>query len=344
MSLGILGLSWWLSGKEPTWQCRTLWFDPLVWGLSWWLSSKEPTCQCRTLWSGPLIGKIPWRRKWQPTPVFLTGKSRNRGAWWAIVRGVAKSQTRLSDWTTVWFVNLPFLRIKCILGSGFCTCRWCVCLSVCGLMYIWDRRKPFRQVLVDSCFWLNFPPLFLLLWEPLRNEVTCLWMCLLFYCRVCVWGGTGMSFHLSVPKHLEVWAVWFICVSPLPVTLWVLVCSSKARPSPGRHPKHQMSLLLCVLFQKGQKHNKGSHSPETLDEDFREILSSLYMLNHCFLNHLSLLRQCWCKLPSTSYLIQVLYLDSVESHHHLPETYLIMMSSSWGQAPQVQSWALPVAD
>ena len=21
------------------------------------------------------VGKIPWRRKWQPTPVFLTGKS-----------------------------------------------------------------------------------------------------------------------------------------------------------------------------------------------------------------------------------------------------------------------------
>ena len=23
----------------------------------------------------PLVGKIPWRRKWQPTPVFLPGKS-----------------------------------------------------------------------------------------------------------------------------------------------------------------------------------------------------------------------------------------------------------------------------
>ena len=23
---------------------------------------------------GRLIGKIPWRRKWQPTPVFLPGK------------------------------------------------------------------------------------------------------------------------------------------------------------------------------------------------------------------------------------------------------------------------------
>ena len=23
----------------------------------------------------PEVGKIPWRRKWQPTPVFLPGKS-----------------------------------------------------------------------------------------------------------------------------------------------------------------------------------------------------------------------------------------------------------------------------
>ena len=24
----------------------------------------------------PWVGKIPWRRRWQPTPVFLPGKSR----------------------------------------------------------------------------------------------------------------------------------------------------------------------------------------------------------------------------------------------------------------------------
>ena len=40
-----------------------------------------------------------WRRKWQPTPVFLPGESRGRGAWWAAVCGVAQSWTRLSDFT-----------------------------------------------------------------------------------------------------------------------------------------------------------------------------------------------------------------------------------------------------
>ena len=36
-----------------------------------------------------------WRRKWQPTPVFLPGESRDGGAWWAAIYGVAQSQTRL---------------------------------------------------------------------------------------------------------------------------------------------------------------------------------------------------------------------------------------------------------
>ena len=36
-----------------------------------------------------------WRRKWQPTPVFLPGESQGGVAWWAAVYGVAQSRTRL---------------------------------------------------------------------------------------------------------------------------------------------------------------------------------------------------------------------------------------------------------
>ena len=35
-----------------------------------------------------------WRRKWQPTPVFLPGESQRQ---WAPVYGVAQSQTRLKQ-------------------------------------------------------------------------------------------------------------------------------------------------------------------------------------------------------------------------------------------------------
>ena len=36
-----------------------------------------------------------WRRKWQPTPVFLLENPRDGGAWWAAISGVAQSRTRL---------------------------------------------------------------------------------------------------------------------------------------------------------------------------------------------------------------------------------------------------------
>ena len=39
------------------------------------------------------------RRQWHPTPILLPGKSMDRGAWNAAVHGVAKSQTRLNDFT-----------------------------------------------------------------------------------------------------------------------------------------------------------------------------------------------------------------------------------------------------
>ena len=62
-----------------------------------------------------------WRRKWQPTPVFLPGESQGQGgAWWAAIYGVAQSRTRrkrLSGssifiwhvWIYIEHVNLPWL-------------------------------------------------------------------------------------------------------------------------------------------------------------------------------------------------------------------------------------------
>ena len=38
-------------------------------------SDKESPCQCRICGFHPWVKKISWRRKWQPTPVFLPGKS-----------------------------------------------------------------------------------------------------------------------------------------------------------------------------------------------------------------------------------------------------------------------------
>ena len=50
---------------------------PEPWGFPGGASGKELICQCRRhkrLGFNPWMGKIPWRRAWQPTPVFLLGE------------------------------------------------------------------------------------------------------------------------------------------------------------------------------------------------------------------------------------------------------------------------------
>ena len=36
----------------------------------------------RDVGSIPGLGRFPWRRKWQPTPVFVLGQFHGQGAWW----------------------------------------------------------------------------------------------------------------------------------------------------------------------------------------------------------------------------------------------------------------------
>ena len=43
---------------------------------------------------------MPWRRKWQPTPVFFLENSMDRGAWQATDHGIPKSQTQVTNTST----------------------------------------------------------------------------------------------------------------------------------------------------------------------------------------------------------------------------------------------------
>ena len=43
-------------------------------GLPWWLRRSRICLQCRRPRFNPWVGKVPWRRKWQPTLVFLSGE------------------------------------------------------------------------------------------------------------------------------------------------------------------------------------------------------------------------------------------------------------------------------
>ena len=89
---------------------RKIWVQSLGWedhlekgkatqrGFTGDVSGKEPACQCRRhkrRGFDPWVGEIPWRREWQPTPVFLLGESHGWRAWWAMVQRVARIRTLL---------------------------------------------------------------------------------------------------------------------------------------------------------------------------------------------------------------------------------------------------------
>ena len=71
-----------------------------------------------SLW---LFTFMHWRRKWQPTPVFLPGESQGKGGLVAAVYGVAQSRTRLkrlsSSRKVVWKLDSFFLRTLVFGGS-----------------------------------------------------------------------------------------------------------------------------------------------------------------------------------------------------------------------------------
>ena len=124
--------------------------SPLAWRIPW---TEEPgglqsmgSWRVRHDWatSLSLLTFMHWRRKWQPTPVFLPGEPQGRGAWWAAVYGVAQSPTRLK-WLSsssnsymaylidglicislmTWILSIfsyDYLSSVCLLGQGKYLC------------------------------------------------------------------------------------------------------------------------------------------------------------------------------------------------------------------------------
>ena len=126
-------------------------------GLPRWLSGKESACQCRRCRFDSWVERIPWRRKWQPTPVFLAENSMDRGAWQATIHGV----TVRHDWACMhaninatnsayWFYIHTFYQ---------CIVYFPIFMSLTGIFSFQLQRTPFsvssKASLVDSlsfCF------------------------------------------------------------------------------------------------------------------------------------------------------------------------------------------------
>ena len=78
-SIGFSRQEYWSGGPLPSpWKytilCLIRSYSEL-WGFPGGSDGKESTFQCRRLRLDPWVWKIPWRREWQPTPVFLPGES-----------------------------------------------------------------------------------------------------------------------------------------------------------------------------------------------------------------------------------------------------------------------------
>ena len=111
----------------------------------------------------PWVRKIPWRRKWQPTPVFLPGKSHGqRSLAGYTVHGVTKNQTQLSEhkqapriWKTKQFWVLFLLEFFMPQKSPL-SISLCLCLQIrgskksCALYHISCLSIPLLPGLGDS--------------------------------------------------------------------------------------------------------------------------------------------------------------------------------------------------
>ena len=91
-----ISLETWLKAISYAFASPTISFPHLCFiGFPGSTSGKEPACQCRRHKRhrfNPWVGKIPWRRAWQPTPVFWPGESHGqRSQVGYIIHGVTKS-------------------------------------------------------------------------------------------------------------------------------------------------------------------------------------------------------------------------------------------------------------
>ena len=108
--------------------------EGLLWWLRWWRISLE----CRRPEFDPRVEKILWRRKWQPTPVFLPGESHGQRS----LAGYSPCGHKYRHLNIIcdnvvlgkcgyWSKNLEYEFRRCIrVISNLCFKVWCVKIHI----------------------------------------------------------------------------------------------------------------------------------------------------------------------------------------------------------------------
>ena len=116
--------------KFQLWLILTTTF--IYWGLPKRRSGKESTCQCRRHKGhrfDPWDRKILWRRKWQHTPIFLTGKFYGQRS----LMGYSPWGPKESDMTEhTRTLRTSFINLQCIPE----VCKWCQVMKALVLILI----------------------------------------------------------------------------------------------------------------------------------------------------------------------------------------------------------------
>ena len=78
-----------------------IWRIPIFFKLDFWKNCQRKQAGCILFLERALecFQSWSWKDQWRPTPYSCLENPRDGGAWWAAVNGVAKSRTRLSDFT-----------------------------------------------------------------------------------------------------------------------------------------------------------------------------------------------------------------------------------------------------
>ena len=119
--------------KKVTWSnfCPLKFFEDFPCG-----SVVRNTCWCRKPMFSPWAGKIPWRRKWQPTPIFFPGRWYGQSKLVGYIPWGCKDSDR-----TEWLNNKICWGLFCVL----------LCHTLENVLCILERNV--FWVFLDAVYW-----------------------------------------------------------------------------------------------------------------------------------------------------------------------------------------------
>ena len=108
-----------------------------------WLSGKQSTCNTGDkgdAGSIPGLGRSPRQGNGNPLQSYCLENPMDRGAWWATVHGVTKSQTQLSNFTNICtrsssIPTSPMKPSRTLLPTSGCTCNLTLLVHSSSALY-----------------------------------------------------------------------------------------------------------------------------------------------------------------------------------------------------------------